>query len=427
MDISFNKKNSKMILNTTIISFLYLAFFNGLPDKLNFITYILLYLFQTYVIYTCSNKNFMNPKFLFFVFFSFFLGISPITLYLTTNTLYVYQLEIIIIAITFYIIGFLVKIKFKKIPKKTPEWNINKFKIIIYIFLIISLIANIIYFIKNRTLLFGGNMESGRIVAQSGNGLLLQMMNLSSIALCLLFEMVLNNKYNKLYFIILCCIFLPLTLVSGFRSSLIKPVLIMFLMYNKVHKIDNLKTIKFGICALLAIILLGVARSLLSSENSNVFSSLISTFNVGSNNFHLVYSMFGTSIDYQYGYSYLINIKMLLPGPDLDFTLWLKEILNISFEGGGLTPTIVGEFYLNFGIIGAYIGMFLIGIVMVLLEEKYKNDNKIFLPCFLIYIFLSSAGGGLANSQISLIFTLLEYYTINFIVLREWKLKWNLD
>ena len=41
------------------------------------------------------------------------------------------------------------------------------------------------------------------------------------------------------------------------------------------------------------------------------------------------------------------------PGPDLDFTLWLKDKVNIQFSGGGLTPTIIGEAYINFGFGGS--------------------------------------------------------------------------
>lgn len=67
---------------------------------------------------------------------------------------------------------------------------------------------------------------------------------------------------------------------------------------------------------------------------------------------------------------------MLLPGPDPDFTMWLKEQTGIMFSGGGLTPTILGEFYLNFGFSAIFIGMFILGVYSVFLNRYFVKHKE---------------------------------------------------
>lgn len=63
--------------------------------------------------------------------------------------------------------------------------------------LAVSFVFEAIYIIKNYNLLFGGNLESGRIDAMAGNGILLYGMWLGIIAVCLLFELMLRKDFSK--------------------------------------------------------------------------------------------------------------------------------------------------------------------------------------------------------------------------------------
>ena len=106
---------------------------------------------------------------------------------------------------------------------------------------------------------------------------------------------------------------------------------------------------------------------------------------------------------------------MLLPGPDKDFTLWLKDVLKLHFDGGGVTPTILGEFYINFGYFGIILGFIIIGIIVNVLEKNYLHKKNIYYPVFLIWCLLSSVRGGFTNTEINFILYSIVYFILIFI------------
>lgn len=116
--------------------------------------------------------------------------------------------------------------------------------------------------------------------------------------------------------------------------------------------------------------------------------------------------------NYTDGYTYLINLIMLLPGPDPDFTLWLKEQIGISFAGGGVTPTVVGEFYINFGVLGMYIGMFLMGILGVYVYRYFRRHSDTFLGVFYLWQFAHCVSGGIANVMVTVLLYTIVYWCL---------------
>lgn len=135
----------------------------------------------------------------------------------------------------------------------------------------------------------------------------------------------------------------------------------------------------------------------MSGGVSSTLTSLFTSLYVGDININYMYNTFPGKVDFQYGYTYLINFLMLLPGPDLDFTLWLKEQVGITFSGGGLTPTIIGEFYINFGEISIFIGLFLLGAFSVYLNRYFKRHKESFLAVFYVWQFAHCVSGGIAK------------------------------
>lgn len=98
-----------------------------------------------------------------------------------------------------------------------------------------------------------------------------------------------------------------------------------------------------------------------------------------------------------YGESFAWNFLALLPGSTREpFDFVLKRATGAGFEGGGLPPTIFGEWVLNFGEIGLFLGMIAVGVV-----AKYAHDNvrhNVGLPRLLgtvvaFYLFVAVRGG----------------------------------
>ena len=103
---------------------------------------------------------------------------------------------------------------------------------------------------------------------------------------------------------------------------------------------------------------------------------------------------------------------MLKPGPDLDFTMWLKETLGMSFSGGGVTPTVIGEFYLNFGYIGIYGGMFLLAKVGHWVNLYLVRHSFSFLGVYYLWQFAHCASGGIANITVPVTLYTIIYWGI---------------
>jgi len=103
------------------------------------------------------------------------------------------------------------------------------------------------------------------------------------------------------------------------------------------------------------------------------------------------------------GMSYLVDIKTLLPGYQPHFGFWLKERLGLEFAGGGVTQTIVGELFLNWGWIGIIVGMFTIGMAFRTLYHTLAKNLPLSVPRFVLMVILSSSLMGMVSSGIFLV------------------------
>ena len=78
-------------------------------------------------------------------------------------------------------------------------------------------------------------------------------------------------------------------------------------------------------------------------------------------NFQLIYDAFPQKIPYQYGNGYLIDLAVLMPGYQPNYSTWLKDALGLTFTGGGVNQTYLGEFYSNFSLLPALCISFFLG------------------------------------------------------------------
>ena len=155
--------------------------------------------------------------------------------------------------------------------------------------------------------------------------------------------------------------------------------------------------------------------------DKKIIQAFISLFNNSNYNLTYIFKKFPSEIEFQHGQTFLINLKLLMPGPDIDFTLWLKEALGLEFFGGGVTPTILGELYINFGYCGIYAGMFALGAVFSYLDRKITVTK---CKSYLIFVILElclAISGGIANYIIPIILYSIVYLIIDLISTKEYK------
>lgn len=68
-----------------------------------------------------------------------------------------------------------------------------------------------------------------------------------------------------------------------------------------------------------------------------------------------------------WGKGFIQDISVLLPGYQPNFGTWLKDELGLTFAGGSVTPTYIGEAYVNFGLIGVVAAPFIYGAFLQIL------------------------------------------------------------
>ena len=282
----------------------------------------------------------------------------------------------------------------------------------------VSILAAFYYLYSNRHVLLGGNLQSGRMDAMAGNGMILYISQISIVVIPMMYDLYKKGKDSGIkliskYEIIADLGIATITLLfSGFRALMMSLYVCLVLLYITKNKIKSRRIIGFGVAFVFIVETLGLIRSSLSGEAllmSNFFDSLSTSLFVNCINLKYVFTAFPSRVPFQYGYTYLINFIMLLPGPDPDFTMWLKEMLGLSFSGGGVTPTILGEFYINFGLPGIYVGMFGLGCFGIVIWNYFREHSETFLGAYFLWQFAHCASGGIANVIITVILFTIVY------------------
>ena len=278
----------------------------------------------------------------------------------------------------------------------------------------ISWSAALYYFVRNRAYLVG-NVEEGRVSAMSGNGAILYTAQVSILLVCMLFDIYIETRKNgkpiisKYKMIFVTAVSAITLIVSGFRAPVATLFICMIVMYAGKKKMPMWRIFLYGLLCIIGVAFLGAIRTSMSGGISSTLSSLFTSLYVGDINIKYMYDTFPGKVNFQYGYTYLMNFLMLLPGPDLDFTLWLKEQVGITFSGGGLTSTILGEFYINFGETAIFIGMFLMGTFSVYLNKYFRQHKESFLAVFYVWQFAHCVSGGIANVSVTVLLYTIIY------------------
>lgn len=421
MVINYKKISNRMVGIICCFIAIVLSIISYITNCYTISTYLLILIAITLGFLFFNKFKLISAPVLFLLFYIYAVALGPVIL-MHQNRYFSYNYQnIILVTLICFFIGNILATYIKK--DRDKKLNIRKIKLkvkiskenVLYLLYVVSLICSAIYFYKNRIFLFYGNIETGRIDAISGNGVLLYGIQIQLLIIPMLYDIYFDKKINNLHskkdLIILCvliCISTCIMLFTGFRSNVMTLFVILFIMYAGKKNIKAYKIILVGIVFVIILVILSIIRS---NEKLKFIQSTLASFFVNDINLQYVFNTFPSKVEFQHGYTYLINILMLRPGPDLDFTLWLKQQIGLSFSGGGVTPTILGEFYINFGMLSMYLGMFLLGIASVKINNYFEKNNCNFLSSFYIWQFAHCISGGIANVMIIVIlFTIL--YTI---------------
>jgi oligosaccharide repeat unit polymerase len=117
-----------------------------------------------------------------------------------------------------------------------------------------------------------------------------------------------------------------------------------------------------------------------------------------------------------YGSTLLMDLSTVLPGKQVDYQSWLKDIVGLEFEGFGIPPTIMGDLYINFGYPGIIIGCVAFGYLIKTIYQSQiiKGKSAIGLLIYISSLEISSKiiTSGLSAQTISMVWMTTIYLLI---------------
>ncbi|WP_316633671.1 oligosaccharide repeat unit polymerase [uncultured Flavobacterium sp.] len=153
-------------------------------------------------------------------------------------------------------------------------------------------------------------------------------------------------------------------------------------------KIPIKKMFVISIMGLLFINLFEMFRNPDSMTTVDLKTTFIYRFVIYISNLEKVISAFINKDSLEYGGTFFMDLLTALPGKQIDYQSWLKEVTQLEFEGFGIPPTIMGDFYVNFGYFGIVIGCFLFGYIIRRLYNVLIMRKKTLTDVFLYFVSL---------------------------------------
>tara|TARA_R110002073_G_scaffold56835_15_gene144545 strand:- start:11155 stop:12411 length:1257 start_codon:yes stop_codon:yes gene_type:complete len=281
-------------------------------------------------------------------------------------------------------------------------------------------------------ILFAEDVENDRITRKAGAGLY----NLIFVSFLLYgYMIILLLKDKTKVFKTVLFVFTAFALLSyGSRAPLLKLLLACFIMITILNskKLSLKKYLKIGLVLFLILIVVGAIRSNFQDDRVSFLTLL--KFRAGwrpfvnIQNLQKIYDFFPREHSYLYGQSYLIDLKLFLPGSNPNFGTYLKGLMGWDFDGGSVTTTFIGLGYLNFGKIAFIIYPLFYGFILnsiyqiIAFKGKIKNTSLLFLLFFSIGVSGSvSTGlfGTLINNILFLILALVFHLLLKQILLKK--------
>lgn len=276
-------------------------------------------------------------------------------------------------------------------------------------------------------ILFADDIENERITRKAGAGLynllFLAFMLYGYIVILLMKD---SSKVLKTALFLLTAFAL---MSYGSRAPLLKLFIATFLMVSVIRskKITLKKYFKIAVILFIFLVAFGAIRS--NFDNPEVSFLRLMQFRaswrpfVNIQNLQKIYDFFPDQNNFLYGYSYIIDMKLFLPGSNPNFGTYLKDVMNWDFDGGSVTTTFIGLGYLNFGKLAFIIYPLIYGFILntfyqlIINKDRVKNTSLIFIIFFSIGV-SGSVSTGLFGTLINNILFLVVA-VITHLLLRQ--------
>ncbi|HHT9109545.1 MAG TPA: O-antigen polymerase [Candidatus Brocadiaceae bacterium] len=298
---------------------------------------------------------------------------------------------------------------YELVARKTRimKWLLKPMKnrLLVLFVILISLSATALLFLKGGVPLFANDVNEAKLEVFSSSGYLaIFYRGLPIFSLAILYDACITKDKKKLYYSNgIACIVLLVTLMMGYRSKTFVFVAEYSLLYLFFHRrVFSLKL--FLTIALLFVMffsVLGAYRRGNSVATSSVLNEAKILLAARPALFKLICENFDSS-HYFYGSRYFYDFKKMLPGSQVGANVDLKNQIPIEFaknmpDIAAVTPSIIGEAYMNFGPPGVFWIMLVLGIVLGI-NYKYTKYHPSFIACAFYFNFVFNMAAAVNNS-----------------------------
>lgn len=347
---------------------------------------------------------------------------------------YIYSLSYAIIGLHFFQLGYFSTCCRFLIKNRTDikvAWSSHKLKLIFILYTMVSLISFLIIVkLAGGFSFYFKNIHASMIKITTGSAFFFMAVLLIEIPLLIWYCNVLESRKNALTFVLYLALVLSLFFLLGERGHVLALIISLVAVYNYSKRKLNWKLLlPISVAFLLFLSLYGQYREF--SKYNNSIKRLGFNAKIGLETvYHSVMSDFDQlirlkdiikytpeQIDFQLGKTFLNLFLKPIPSriweekPQGAGVIVTKNLYPKHFEAKvSIAPSLVGEFYLNFHIIGIILGMCLFGMVsrlfFELLQHNKGNKNVMLLYAILLPFIYSELRGDFAVVTSFLIFKL---------------------
>lgn len=336
------------------------------------------------------------------------------------------------------------RVKVKRIKFIIRPWSQARTRFVAISLFLLGYFSLLVLIMKNGGLTtFLTNREAWRTGGLSGQGFLMFPATtlLGTLAVILTIRKKNYLREGKRVFrhlILVGLCILPATLL-GFRGLMLLPILQVVVAYNfAVKKINIRKIVLVGMVFMVLFTSYGIYREfgtldqdekviLLTERQDLIFNIFLRSR--GSEIVSRVIEKIDDNHEFQYGVQPLIEAATIaVPG-----SLWKNKpkpvsvVFSESMFGikGGISPTVLGELYWNWGELGVIVGMFFLGVIMMLskkfLSMSQHSDTAILLyaQLYSTFVMVAEAISGYINGLV--LYTLFIIPILFFIAPRKYR------
>jgi|GEM_PF-5839775 len=381
----------KSILNKLmLISSLEIIFLMIFKEQIHSFIYVFLIsnLYKFYLI-LFRNNRLTSPVFFASVVFIFWMSIGNfLNVLLTkyTDKEHYYEITLLIsISYLMLLIGLATgkNIKFPKIKRSYFYLDYKSGALILYVIILFSMGASMVYNYPIIKALIEGNYFGSRITMIFGRGYLNVLGSFHTYTLPFLF-MIKFHKNLKIKWFDILLMFLSffLVIIPLHRG----PVLTLFLTYLFIYNdfkrpIPVKKLVKYGS---ISVLLFGSIIPAVRGINRNFLEILRNE--IGIHTWNLSHYIGMTEETGYFGLKPLtMALAILLPGHQVGFEIWIKDISPINVHVGGASMSLIGEGFMEYGLIGVMGNFFVLGLILATLFN-HRSYSYGFYFLFLYFL-----------------------------------------